>query len=66
MAERKDRGEAGKAGGAKTNPGDVARPSTPGTGEAICPDCQGQGAFNGLPCPNCGGSGKVIAAIAGG
>jgi hypothetical protein len=68
MAERKDagRGEAGKAGGAKINPGDVGPPGTPGTGEDVCPDCQGRGRIDNAPCPNCGGTGKVIAGIAGG
>jgi hypothetical protein len=68
MAERKDagRGEAGKAGGTKINPGDVGPPGTPGTGEDVCPDCQGRGRVDNVPCPNCGGTGKVIAGIAGG
>ena len=60
------RQEGGRAGGTKLNPGDVAAPGTPGTGEAICPDCQGSGKLNDAPCPNCGGSGKVIAGLAGG
>ncbi len=59
-------GEAGQAGGTKMNPGDVAPPGTPGTGEDICPDCSGTGRFNNVPCPNCGGTGKIIAGIAGG
>ncbi len=59
-------GESGKSGGTKLNPGDIAPPGTPGTGEDICPDCQGKGQVNNGPCPNCGGTGKVIAGIAGG
>ena len=39
-------------GRAKLNPGDQAKPGTPGTGENLCPDC--------------GGSGRVIAGISGG
>ena len=58
--------EGGRQGGTKLNPGDVAAPGTPGTGEDICPGCQGSGQRNNLPCPNCGGTGKVIAGIAGG
>jgi hypothetical protein len=60
------RQESGKAGGERMNPGDVAPPGTPGTGEDICPDCQGTGRLHNAPCQNCGGTGKVIAGIAGG
>ena len=48
------------------NPGDVARPGTPGTGENVCPDCKGSGRLNNAPCKTCGGSGKVIEGISGG
>ncbi len=58
--------ESGQAGGTKLNPGDVAAPGTPGTGEDICPECSGKGQVNNAPCPNCGGTGKVIAGISGG
>jgi len=51
--------------GARLNPGDEAAPGTPGTGEAICPACEGSGRVRGTSCPNCGGSGKVIKAIGG-
>jgi len=47
------------------NPGDVARPGTPGTGEAICPGCSGRGRVRDGPCATCGGTGKVIAGIGG-
>lgn len=47
------------------NPGDVAEPGTPGTGENICPKCQGSGQTDGASCPVCGGSGKVIEGIGG-
>lgn len=46
-------------------PGDEAARGTPGTGEDICPECQGQGRVDGRPCPNCGGSGKIIRGIGG-
>jgi len=47
-------------------PGDVAPPGTPGTGEDLCPACQGRGVVDRRPCPTCGGSGVVIKGIAGG
>jgi hypothetical protein len=46
--------------------GDDAPPSTPGTGENICPDCNGSGQRDGRECPTCGGTGKVIEGIGGG
>jgi hypothetical protein len=49
----------------QTNPGDAAPAGTAGTGEAVCPKCQGSGRRGGAPCSNCGGSGKVIQAIGG-
>jgi DnaJ-class molecular chaperone len=51
---------------APMNPGDQAPPGTPGSGEALCPDCAGSGQRNGQPCPTCGGSGKVIEGVGGG
>ncbi len=50
----------------RLNPGDVAPPGTPGTGEDVCPQCHGSGKLQGQPCQNCGGTGKVIKGIAGG
>lgn len=47
-------------------PGDEAAPGTPGTGEAICPDCKGSGRIGGNTCPTCDGTGKVIEGIGGG
>ncbi len=47
------------------NPADEAAPGTPGTGEAVCPQCEGTGRRAGAPCPNCGGSGKVIRGVGG-
>ena len=47
------------------NPGDVAAPGTPGTGENVCPICSGSGRAEDGPCPNCAGTGKVIDGIGG-
>ncbi len=48
------------------SPGDQAEPDTPGTGEAICPGCNGTGLVGDRPCPTCEGSGRVIEGIGGG
>lgn len=48
------------------NPGDKATPGTPGTGENLCRTCRGTGRQDGKPCPECGGTGKVIEGIGGG
>jgi len=50
----------------RLNPGDDAPPGTPGTGENVCPECQGSGKLRGEECQNCGGTGIVIEGIAGG
>jgi DnaJ-class molecular chaperone len=47
------------------NPGDEAPAGTPGTGEAVCPDCHGTGRRKDQDCSTCGGTGKVIAGIGG-
>jgi DnaJ-class molecular chaperone len=47
------------------NPGDEARPGTPGTGEDICPQCQGRGEIARSRCPNCGGTGRIVEGIGG-
>ena len=47
-------------------PGDEADAGTPGTGEAVCPDCNGSGLIGDDPCPTCEGSGVVIEGIGGG
>ena len=47
-------------------PGDEADRGTPGTGENICRHCNGTGEHDGSPCPECGGTGKVIEGLAGG
>lgn len=39
------------------NPGDEASPGTPGTGDDICPECNGKGkTARGDTCRNCGGT----------
>jgi DnaJ-class molecular chaperone len=54
------------------NPGDEAPSGTPGTGEDVCPVCQGTGRLiddgedDSQPCPNCGGTGVVTEGIGGG
>ena len=47
-------------------PGDQAPAGTPGTGENVCPQCQGSGELEGKTCPTCDGSGTVIEGIGGG
>jgi RecJ-like exonuclease len=47
------------------SPGDEAAPGTPGTGEDVCPECDGKGQIDASPCPTCGGTGKVIRAVGG-
>ncbi|MCK1362304.1 hypothetical protein [Bradyrhizobium sp. 199] len=47
------------------NPGDDAPRGTTGTGEDVCPDCNGKGRIDGAPCATCGGSGTVVKAIGG-
>jgi hypothetical protein len=57
---------AGKPGPERLNPGDDASPGTPGTGEDVCPKCQGSGRAGADECTNCGGTGIVTKGIAGG
>lgn len=47
-------------------PGDEAAPGTTGTGEDICPKCEGSGKINGVDCPNCEGTGRIVQGIGGG
>jgi DnaJ-class molecular chaperone len=56
----------GPAGEPKLEPGDEAEPGTAGTGENICPECQGTGLVANVPCRNCGGTGVIIEGIGGG
>lgn len=46
-------------------PGDEAAPGTPGSGEALCPACNGSGQVDDRPCSDCEGTGKVIQGIGG-
>jgi hypothetical protein len=46
-------------------PGDEAPPGTPGTGEDICPECEGSGTKEGRRCPNCEGTGRIVRGIGG-
>jgi hypothetical protein len=50
----------------ETAPGDDAAPGTPGTGEDVCPMCNGSGRVDGRPCDNCDGAGRVTEGIGGG
>lgn len=47
------------------NPGAETAGGMPGTGEGICPECQGDGRIAGSLCPHCGGSGTITYAIGG-
>jgi RecJ-like exonuclease len=47
------------------NPGDEAAPGAPGTGEDVCPKCNGTGRLDNGDCENCGGTGKVIRGVGG-
>ena len=49
----------------RSNPDQVSE-NTAGAGENICRRCAGTGSANGAPCPDCGGSGKVMTPIGGG
>jgi DnaJ-class molecular chaperone len=51
---------------APVNAGDDAKPGTPGTGENVCPECNGVGKLGQGSCPKCGGTGKVVEGIGGG
>ena len=64
MGER-NASDKGQSGGG-LNPGDQAKPGTPGSGENTCPDCRGSGKLGAKPCPTCGGTGKVVEGISGG
>lgn len=46
-------------------PGDEAPPGTPGTGEDVCPQCNGSGKNAGRLCPNCAGTGRIVRGIGG-
>jgi DnaJ-class molecular chaperone len=46
-------------------PGDEAPPGTEGTGEDLCPACNGDGRADGAECPECAGTGRVVKGIGG-
>lgn len=46
-------------------PGDHVWRGTPGSGEALCPDCGGSGKLDNHPCETCEGTGIVIEPIGG-
>lgn len=48
------------------SPGDDAPPGTPGTGENLCPHCDGTGQVDGGACADCEGTGKVNVGVGGG
>jgi hypothetical protein len=49
----------------KMRPGD-APAGTPGTGEDVCPHCNGSGrTVRGEACPNCEGTGRITRGIGG-
>lgn len=57
----------------KTNPAsnskkqntDAVPAGTPFSGENLCRKCNGTGRAEGGPCPECGGSGKVLTPVGG-
>jgi hypothetical protein len=51
---------------APLRPGDEAPEGTPGTGEDICPECNGSGkAARGERCRHCDGTGRITRGIGG-
>jgi DnaJ-class molecular chaperone len=44
----------------KKAPGDQVKPGTKQAAENTCRKCKGTGRIDGKPCPDCGGSGKVV------
>jgi RecJ-like exonuclease len=48
------------------SPGDEGPAGAAGTGENLCPDCNGSGRVEAGQCPTCDGTGKVIEGIGGG
>jgi len=49
-----------------SSPGDEVPPGTTGSGEDVCPKCQGSGREDGHECSNCNGTGVITRAIGGG
>ena len=51
---------------APMRPGDEAPAGTPGTGEDLCPQCNGRGKdARGEACPECSGTGRIVRGIGG-
>ncbi|MEA2758264.1 MAG: hypothetical protein QOH65_877 [Methylobacteriaceae bacterium] len=44
----------------KKAPGDQVKPGTKQAAENTCGKCKGTGRIDDKPCPDCGGSGKVV------
>jgi len=44
---------------------DTVPPDTPFSAENVCRRCAGSGRLDGAPCPECGGSGKVVTPVGG-
>jgi DnaJ-class molecular chaperone len=60
MSGSQEKQPAPSTGPGARNPGDEASPGESQTGENICRACKGTGQIDGKPCPECGGTGKVI------
>ena len=58
-----DRDSQSVAGEDNRNPGDEASPGAPQTAENICRTCHGTGRVGDKPCPDCGGSGRIIETV---
>ncbi len=56
----------GPKGTPHSSPGDDALQGTTGTGENLCPACNGSGKIENRLCATCDGSGVVIEGIGGG
>jgi len=44
---------------------EAVEPGSPGSGENVCRRCAGSGEIGGKPCPDCGGTGKIVTPIGG-
>ena len=66
MTNRPADNSSGPGGTTRPAAGDDALPGTPGTGENLCPECNGTGRLGNRACPACDGTGRVIEGIGGG
>jgi DnaJ-class molecular chaperone len=48
------------------HPGDEAPAGATGTAQAVCRRCGGSGRWQDRPCPDCGGTGKIVQGVGGG